>query len=167
MYFIKFQVSLFQARRGQLNFAAVYFGVLQRQIAAFSGQHLRQWRITITTMTGIGLTGASAGEEGKKPRIRGAVEHTSERAWREQAGLCVWAQFCGSSSECRPRSSSALPLWWMEAGHETQPTWASCLEADSAFHCPWMLCEAFLLIYLYWISLMILKFLFYWCDSVF
>lgn len=80
MYFIKFQVSLFQARRGQLNFAAVYFGVLQRQIAAFSGQHLRQWRITITTMTGIGLTGASAGEEGKKPRIRGAVEHTSERA---------------------------------------------------------------------------------------
>lgn len=58
---------MFQARRGQLSLAAVYFGVLQRQTAAFSGQHLRQWRITITTMTGIGLTGASAEEEGKKP----------------------------------------------------------------------------------------------------
>jgi len=58
---------MFQARRGQLSTAAVYVGVLQRQAAAFSGQHLRQWRITITTMTGIGLTGASVEEEGKKP----------------------------------------------------------------------------------------------------
>lgn len=61
-----------QARGGQLNISAVYFGVLQRQTAAFSEQHLRQWRITITTMTGIGRTGASAAEEGKKPRVRGA-----------------------------------------------------------------------------------------------
>lgn len=74
MYFINRQLATPQARRGQLNLAAVYFGVLQSQTAAFSGRHLRQWRITITTMTGIGLTGASAGEEGKEARVRGAVK---------------------------------------------------------------------------------------------
>lgn len=81
IYFINFQLATSQARTGQLNLAAVYFGVLQRQTAAFSGQHLRQWRISITTMTGIGLTGASAGGEGKEGRVRGAV--------RRVCGACV------------------------------------------------------------------------------
>ncbi len=59
----------------------------------------RRWRISITTMTGIGLTGASAGGEGKDVRVRGAVR-------RGRGGRCVRARVCGTSSGGRPRSSS-------------------------------------------------------------
>lgn len=92
-----------QARWGQLKLAAVYFGVLQSQTAAFSGRHLRQWRITITTMTG--LTGASEGGEGKESRVRAAVRRGC--GGRRRRGACER----GTSSAGRPRSSSRCDEW--------------------------------------------------------
>ncbi len=119
MYFINVQLATYQARRGQLNLAAVYFGVLQRQTAAFSGQHLRQWRISITTMTGIGLTGASAGGEGKEGCVRGAVKRVcGGRWWRgacergfagHRAGVTLGhAAAPAMMNEGRPRNSAHM-----------------------------------------------------------
>lgn len=71
-----------QAGQGQLNFSAVYCGVLKRQTAAFCGQHLRQWRITITTMTGIGLTGVSVEEEGKELCLKDSIERACDSKWQ-------------------------------------------------------------------------------------
>lgn len=76
-----------QAGKGQLNFSAVYCGVLKRQTAAFSGQHLRQWRITTTTMTGIGLTGALVEEEGMKECFRDSLERVCDRMWQMAGGF--------------------------------------------------------------------------------
>lgn len=108
-YFFNSSSAALQARTGQPEFSAVYCGVLKRQTAAFSGQHLRQWRITITTMTGIGLTGASVEEEGKKPRVRGSRERASRRVW-PMAGGVVW----GVRGDRAGVGRAALPLWWME-----------------------------------------------------